>query len=67
MYKIVVITGAEVHTITVGNRELFWVKMIYVQKGLGIQNISNLVRKDIQGIYETKDSTKKTKRKIHKY
>ena len=27
-------TDAEVHTITVGNRELFWVKMIDVQKGL---------------------------------
>ena len=29
-------TNAEVYTITVGNRELFWVKMIDVQKGLGI-------------------------------
>ena len=46
---------AEVHTITVGNRELFWVKMFDVDKGLGIQNISDLVRKDIQGIYETKN------------
>ena len=26
---------AEAHTITAGNRELFWVKMIDVQKGLG--------------------------------
>ena len=34
-----------------------------VQKGLDIQNISNLVRKDIEGIYETKDFTKKQKRK----
>ena len=25
-------TDAEVHTITVGNRELFWVKMIVVKK-----------------------------------
>ena len=25
-----------VHTITVGNRELFWVKMIDVQKGIGL-------------------------------
>ena len=56
-------TDVEVHIITVGNRELFWVKMIDVQKGLGIQNISDLVRKDIQGIYETKDFTKKQKRK----
>ena len=56
-------TDAKVHTITVENRELFWVKMIDVQKGLGIQNISDLVRKNIQGIYETKNFTKKRKRK----
>ena len=56
-------TDAKVHTITVGNRELFWVKMIDVQKGLGIKNISDLVRKGIQGIYGTKDFTKKQKRK----
>ena len=59
MYKMVVITiqkctNAEVHTITVGNRELFWVRMIDVQKELGIKNISGLVRKYIQGIFETK-------------
>ena len=40
-------TDAEVHTITAGSRELFWVKMTDVQKGLGIQNISDLVRKYI--------------------
>ena len=68
VYKMVVITvqnytDAKVHTITVGNRELFWVKMIDVQKGLGMKNISDLVRKGIQGIYGTKDFTKKQKRK----
>ena len=47
-------TDAEVHTITIGNRELFWVRMIDVQKELGIKNISDLVRKDIQGIFQTK-------------
>ena len=56
-------TDAEVPTITLGNRELFWVKMIDVEKGLGIQNISDLVRKDIQGIYEAKDFSKNAKRK----
>ena len=56
-------TDSEVHTIAVINRELFWVKLIDVQKGLVIQNISDLVRKDIQGIYETKYFTKKQKRK----
>ena len=40
MYKMVVITiqnygNAGVRTIKVGNRELFWVKMIDVRKGLG--------------------------------
>ena len=57
-------TDAEVHTITVGNRELFWIKMIDVQKGLGIQNISDLVRKDIQGIYGTKILQKNKKENI---
>ena len=55
-------TDVEVHTIAVGNRELFWVKMIDVQKGLGTQNISDLVSRDIQGIYETKNFTKKNKK-----
>ena len=57
-------TDAEVHTTAVGKIELFWVKMIDAKKGLGIQNISDLVRKDIQGIYETKDFFKKTKKNI---
>ena len=71
MYKMVVIavqnyTDANVHTIAVGNRELCWVKMIDVQNGLGIKNISDLVRKNIQGIYETKDPTEEQKRKYIK-
>ena len=69
VYKMVVITvqdyaDNEVHTIAVGNRELFWVKMIDVQKGLSIHNISDLVRKDIQGIYETKHFTKNKEENI---
>ena len=36
--------NTEVHTITVGNKELLWVKMIDVQIGLGIKNISDLVK-----------------------
>ena len=71
MCKMVVFTvqnyaDAKVHTIRVGNRELFWVKMIDVENGLGIKNVSDLVRKDIQGIYETKGFTKKTKKYIYK-
>ena len=56
-------TDAEVHTITVGNRELFWVRMTDVKNKLGIQNISDLVRKGIQSIFETKNPTKKQVRK----
>ena len=49
-YKIVVITvenysNAEVHTITIKNKELFWVKMIDVQNGYGIKNVHDLLRK----------------------
>ena len=41
MYKMVVITvqnyaNTKTYTITVGNREIFWVKMIDVQKGLDL-------------------------------
>ena len=49
----------EVHTIIVGNRELLWVRIIDVQNKLGIKNISDLVRKNIQGIFETKNLKKK--------
>ena len=50
MYKMVVITienftNAKVHTIKVGNRELFWIRMIDIQNGLGLKKMSDLVRK----------------------
>ena len=32
-------------------------KMIDVQEGLGVKNISDLVRKEIHGIFETKNPT----------
>ena len=58
--------NAEVHTIAIGNRKLFWVRMYDVQKGLGIKNISDLVRKEIHGIFENhnhiKDQIRKHKR-----
>ena len=60
-------TDAKVYAITVGNRELFWVRMCDVQVGLGVQNMSDLVRKEIHGICETKnppkDQIRKYKRK----
>ena len=46
--------NAGLPTIKVGNKKLFWVKMIDVHKGLGLKNISHLVRKQIQGMCRTK-------------
>ena len=37
--------------------------MIDIQNGLGIKNISDLVRKEIYGIFETKNPTEKQIRK----
>ena len=66
--RMVVITAqnydnAKVHTITLENRELFWVKMTDLQDGLGVKNISDLVSKEIYGIFETKNLTKERIRK----
>ena len=40
-----------VHTIKVGNKKLFWIKMIDVQKELGSKNMPDLVKKEIFGIF----------------
>ena len=56
---------SRVHTITVKNEELFWVKMIDVQNGLGLKNISDLLRKEMYGIFETKNITKEQKKRIY--
>ena len=50
--------NAQVHTVTVGNKELFWVKISDVQNGLGIKNISDVLRKEIQAIYQTQNPAK---------
>ena len=55
--------NTKVHTITVKNKKLFWVKMMDVQKGLGIKNIHDLARKEVCGIFETKSFTEEQKRK----
>ena len=54
---------ARVHTIKVGNKndKLMiddWLKMIDVQKGLGLKNMPDLVKKEIFGIFETKSPIK---------
>ena len=68
MYKMVIITieayrDAKIHKIKVGNRKLFWVTMRDVQDGLGLKNIPDLVRKKLQGIFESKNFTEEQKRK----
>ena len=55
--------NAQVHTITVGNKELFWVKIKDVQNGLGVKCISDLLRKEMLGIFYTKNLTKEHKMK----
>ena len=55
--------NAKVYTITVGNRELFWVRIYDAQKGMSVKNMSDLVRKEIHGIFETKNPTKNQIRK----
>ena len=52
-------TNARVPTINVGNRKLFWIRMIDIQNGLGLKNMSDLVRKEIQGNYKTNNPTEK--------
>ena len=50
--------NARVHIVTVGNRKLFWIKMIDIQNGLGLKNMSDLVRKEIHDIFNTNNPTK---------
>ena len=49
--------------ITVKNKELFWVKMIDVQKGSGLKIMSDLVKKEICGIFVTKNPTEEQNKK----
>ena len=50
--------NVRVYAIKIVNTELFWVKMNDVQKELGIKNIFYLVRKEIHGIFTTRNPTK---------
>ena len=58
--------NAEVITVTVGNRKLFWLKMSDVEKGLCLKNMSDIVIKEIHGKYETKKTTKKQDKKYER-
>ena len=67
-YKMVVITvenysNTGVHTITVKNKKLFWVKMIDVQKELGVKKVPQFIRQEMCGIFGRKDLTKEQKNK----
>ena len=53
--------NAGVHILKI--REI-WLSMKNVHNGLGVKNISDLILKEIYGIYETKNLTK---RQIRKY
>ena len=68
MYKMVDISvekyaNAKVRTIRVSNKKLFWVRMFDVQEGIGAKNISDLIRKEIRGIFRTKNPVKDQIRK----
>ena len=56
----------KLHTISVKNKELFWVKIINIRFGLNIKNIPDLVRKEICDIFETKDLREEQRKKYIK-
>ena len=60
--------NAGVHTITVKNKNYFWVKMKenglkMIENGLGLKWPRGMIENKICGIYEIKNLTKKTKKK----
>ena len=56
--------NAGVHILIIRNTGEIWASMKNAQNGLGVKNISDLILKEIYGIYETKNLTKK---QIKKY
>ena len=78
IYKIYLISAegyknAKVDFLTIKTTSEIWVNMKDVGSGIGVKNISDLVLKEIYGICETKNPTKKqvneyemTKREIYK-
>ena len=59
MYKwLILVLNAKVCTIRVSNKKLFWVRMYNVQEGIGVQIMCDLVRKEIRGIFRTKNPPK---------
>ena len=63
MYKMYLISAegykdAKVDFLTIKKTSEIWVNMRDVGSSMGVKNISNLVLKEIYGIYETKNPTK---------
>ena len=78
MYKMYLISAegyknAKDYFLTIKTTSKIWVNMKDVGSGMGVKNITDLVLKEIYGIYQTKNPTKKqvneyrmTKRQIYK-
>ena len=58
--------NAKVRTIRVANKKLFWVRIYDVQQEIGVKNMPDLVRKEIRGIFRTKNPTKDQIRKYER-
>ena len=56
--------NAGVHILVIRKTAEIWVSMKNIHNGLGVKNISDLVLKEIYGIYKTKNLTNK---QIQKY
>ena len=54
---------ARVYAMTVGKRKLYWVRVYDIQKRLGIENMSDLVRKTMFCPFESNKPSKEEKRK----
>ena len=64
MYKLYIISAegyknAKVNFLTIKTTSELWVNMKNVGSGIGVRNVSDLVLKEIYGIFETKNPTKK--------
>ena len=53
----------KVCTLRMSNKKIFFVRMYNVQERIGVKNMSDLVRKEIRGIFRTKKPTKNQSRK----
>ena len=52
-----------VHILVIKNTDKIWASLKNIQDGLGVRNMSDLILKEIHGIYETKNLTKEQTKK----